>query len=207
MTPGLWHHRWRPTHFVLIVDDFGVEYVKKKDTDHLQKVLKTHHKISQDWEGKNFSGINLEWNYAPNHADQTCCLSMKHYISDLLIAIDHPAPRQHQLSPHRCKEIQYGSKVKHAHEEETSTPLEAGGIRPVKQIVGALLWVGHKVNNKLLVALSAIDGFTPPINSLFLMLEARMQIKTFFFSIFFILYPVNFSPSLLSLSPTPAPWA
>ena len=52
-TPGLWCHRWRPINFVLIVDDFGVEYVRKKDADHLAKILKTHHKISQDWEGKN----------------------------------------------------------------------------------------------------------------------------------------------------------
>ena len=26
-TPGLWRHKWRPVQFVLIVDDFGVEYV------------------------------------------------------------------------------------------------------------------------------------------------------------------------------------
>jgi len=28
-TPGLWRHKWRPIQFVLIVDDFGVEYVGK----------------------------------------------------------------------------------------------------------------------------------------------------------------------------------
>ena len=26
-TPGLWHHNWLPITFVLLVDDFGVEYV------------------------------------------------------------------------------------------------------------------------------------------------------------------------------------
>ena len=36
-TPGLWRHRCRPIQFVLIVDDFGVEYVRKKDADHLEK--------------------------------------------------------------------------------------------------------------------------------------------------------------------------
>ena len=76
-TPGLWHHRWRPIQFVLIVDDFGVEYVRKKDADHLAKTLKKHHTISQDWEGKKFYGIDLTWTYAPNHADWTCRLSMK----------------------------------------------------------------------------------------------------------------------------------
>ena len=137
--PGLWRHRWRPIHFVLIVDNFGVEYVRKKDADHLTKIMKTHHKISQDWEGKKYSGINLDWNYAPNHADRTCRLSMKNYISDLLIVFDHSAPRRRQLSPHRCREIQYGSKVQHAHEEDTSTPLDTESQRRAQQIVGALL--------------------------------------------------------------------
>ena len=43
MTPGLWRHRWLPIQFVLIVDDFGVEYVRKKDADHLAKTLKKYH--------------------------------------------------------------------------------------------------------------------------------------------------------------------
>ena len=28
-TPGLWIHKWCPIQFVLIVDDFGIEYVWK----------------------------------------------------------------------------------------------------------------------------------------------------------------------------------
>ena len=76
-TPGMWRYRWRSIHFVLLTDGFGVEYVRKKDVDHLAKILKTHRKISQNWEGKKLPGINLEWKYAPNHADRTCHLSMK----------------------------------------------------------------------------------------------------------------------------------
>ena len=36
------------------MDDFGVEYVGKKYDHHLSNVLKEHHKISKDWEGKIF---------------------------------------------------------------------------------------------------------------------------------------------------------
>ena len=89
--------------------------------------------------GEDFSGINLEWNYAPNHADQTCRLPMKNYISDLLIALDHSAPKWRQLSPHRYKEIQYDSKVQHTHQEDTSSSLETDDIRRVQNIVGAFL--------------------------------------------------------------------
>ena len=157
-TPGLWRHKWRPIQFVLIVDDFGVEYVRKKDAHHLAKTLEKYHTISQDWDGKKFSGIDLDWTYAPKHADRTCRLSMKNYITNLLIALNHPMPKKPQLSPHRCKEIKYGSKVQHALEEDTSSPLDPAGIQRVQQIVGALLWIGRAVNNKLLVALSAIGS-------------------------------------------------
>ena len=39
-TPGLWKHKWRPIQFVLIVDDFGVEYVGEQHAHHLANVLK-----------------------------------------------------------------------------------------------------------------------------------------------------------------------
>ena len=34
-TPGLWRHKWRPVTFSLIVDEFGVKYVGKKQAEHL----------------------------------------------------------------------------------------------------------------------------------------------------------------------------
>ena len=38
-TPGLLRHKWRTKQFMLIVDDFGIEYVKNQDADHLASVL------------------------------------------------------------------------------------------------------------------------------------------------------------------------
>ena len=63
-----------------------------------------------------------------------------------------------QLSPHRYKPISYGSNVQVAPEEETSKPLNESSVQRVQQIVGALLWIGRAVNNKVLVALSAIGS-------------------------------------------------
>ena len=34
-TPGLWHHKWRPILFSLIVDDFRIKYIRKQHVDHL----------------------------------------------------------------------------------------------------------------------------------------------------------------------------
>ena len=61
-TPGLWCHKWRPIQFVLLVDDFGIEYVGKEHAVHLLKTLEKNYEITTDWEGKNFAGINLSWN-------------------------------------------------------------------------------------------------------------------------------------------------
>ena len=67
-------------------------------------------------------------------------------------------PKKPQCSPHRCKPINYGSKVQLTLEADTSKPLDAAGTRRVQKVFGALLWIGRAVNNKLLVALSAIGS-------------------------------------------------
>ena len=63
-TPGFWTHTWRPISFTLCVDDFGVKYVGKKHAEHLLAVLKASYKISNDWSGKRYLGIDLDWEFA-----------------------------------------------------------------------------------------------------------------------------------------------
>ena len=143
---------------MLIVDDFGLEYLGEQHAHYLASVLKEHHEFSQDWKGEKFAGIDLQWNYAAKHRDRTCRLSMNNYIATLLIKFGHPTPKKPQLSPHKCKTVNYGSKIQMAPEEDASKPLNEAGIRRVHKIVGALLWVDRAVNNKLLVAQSAIES-------------------------------------------------
>jgi hypothetical protein len=40
-TPGFWYHESQPITFTLVVDNFGVKYVKKEDVDCLIASLKT----------------------------------------------------------------------------------------------------------------------------------------------------------------------
>ncbi len=47
-TPGLWRHKWRPVTFVLIVDDFGIQYVQKRHADHLLEALQQDYKVTTD---------------------------------------------------------------------------------------------------------------------------------------------------------------
>ena len=63
-----------------------------------------------------------------------------------------------QLSPHKQHPIDYGATQQLVKPTDTSKPLNEKGIKRIQGIVGALLYVGRAVNNKLLVALSAIGS-------------------------------------------------
>ena len=124
---------------MLIVDDFCVEYVRRKHAENLASVLKKYHEISEDWEGKSFSGIDLIWDYAQKHSARTCRMSMTRYIAKLLFNVGHKLPVKKQISPHRCREITYVIKVQQAPEEYSSTALYEKGVIQVQQIIGSLL--------------------------------------------------------------------
>ena len=99
-TPGLWRHKWRPVTFVLIVDDFGIQYVQKRHADHLLEALQQDYKVTTDWTGTKFAGIDIEWDYKK----RTCRLSMKGYIDEMLLKYNHPRPRKPQHAPHAHRE-------------------------------------------------------------------------------------------------------
>ena len=83
---------------------------------------------------------------------------MKSYIKTLPVKLNHPMPIKPQLSPQKCREVKYGSKTQLAPEDYTSKPLNDAGIHQVQTIVGALLWIGRALNNKLIISLSAIGS-------------------------------------------------
>ena len=61
--PGLWQHQTHPLQFSPVVDAFRVKYEQQADITHLLDTLKTILKIYEDWDGKIYCGINLEWYY------------------------------------------------------------------------------------------------------------------------------------------------
>ena len=47
--------------FMLVVDDFRIIYIKKKDTDHLISSIQEKYEVTQDWTGGIYCGIKLRW--------------------------------------------------------------------------------------------------------------------------------------------------
>jgi hypothetical protein len=81
---------------------------------------------------------------------------MPGYINNLLIKFKHPCPCKAQFSPYKCLPISYGAKTQLTPESDTSDLLDDSRKHRIHEIIGSLLYYALAVDNKLLVALSAI---------------------------------------------------
>ena len=95
LTPGLWRHKSQPITFSLVVDNFGVKYVGKKNANQLLTSLCKLYTVTVDWTGRIFSGMNLEWNYIEKYVD----VSMPGYIPYMLHHFQHSISVQCQYAP------------------------------------------------------------------------------------------------------------
>jgi hypothetical protein len=138
--------------FSLIVDDVGVEYVGIEHFNFLLDILKKYHGVQFNMAGDKLAGIPITWDYPNKH----CRISMPGYIDNLLIKFKHPRPSKPRLLPHACLPIAYGAKTQFAPDDDASALLSEIRKRRIQEIVGSLLYYARAVDNKLLVALSAI---------------------------------------------------
>ena len=83
---------------------------------------------------------------------------MDGYIFDIRNKYGHPKLEKPQHSLHKYRPINYGTTKQLSQAGDTSPGLDTKGIKRVQVIVGALLYVGRAVNNKLPVALSKIGA-------------------------------------------------
>lgn len=102
--------------------------------------------------GDKFAGIHIKWDYP----GKRCRISMDGYIKNLLIKFKHPRPTKPCLSPYKCAPITYGAKIQLAPATGASQLLDDDRKHRIQEIVGSLLYYARAVDNKLLVALSAI---------------------------------------------------
>jgi hypothetical protein len=81
---------------------------------------------------------------------------MPGYISLLLLKYKHPQPAKPQLSPYKCLPITYGAKLHITPDPDALELFDANRKCCVQEFVGSLLYYAQVVDNKLLMALSAI---------------------------------------------------
>jgi hypothetical protein len=152
ITPGYWHHDWCPISFTLIVGDFGVKYINKGNVDRLASILKQDYKIGINWEGMQYLGLMLDWDYATRKVH----LSKPGYIEKNLVQFGHVFPTKPQMQPHPHTIPTYGATVQYAKAIEASPAATKNKEKYIHQVIGVLLYYGQAVDSTILVGLSSL---------------------------------------------------
>jgi len=153
LTPGLFRHQNYPNiAFCLTVDDFGVKYVDKKEALHLKDTLEKHYEVTTDWEGTNYCGLDLDWDYDK----RICDISIKGYVKKALQRFEHPPPSRPQHAPSKWTAPVYGAPQQFAEDEDTTQALRKEQTRLLREIIGTFLFYARAVDNTMLVALGTL---------------------------------------------------
>ena len=149
--PGLWKHKQHPIAFTLVVDNFGIKYVDKAGIQHLLQALQTKYKVTKDWEGTQYIGLIIAWDYNA----RTCKIAMPGYIKRALQQFKHSKPKKSKDATHCWIKPTY-SKLMQFAEVDNSPFLDAGNKKRIQEVLGTLLYYAQAVNNTMLVALNSI---------------------------------------------------
>ena len=139
--------------FFLIVDNFGIKYVGKEHAVHLLTCL-THYydKVTTDWKGELYAGINLEWNYE----ERWVKANMKGYVASLRQRFNHKMPDKPVHSPYKAAPKVYGTDAQNTIKEEDSPRSTDEDTHIVQQVVGVCLYYGRAIDDTIIPAFSAI---------------------------------------------------
>jgi hypothetical protein len=150
--PGLWTHDPRPISFTLVVDYFGIKYVRKEHALHLLNILKEHYEIAVDWTGNKFIRLTMDWDYP----DQKVHISMPGYIKKALTRFGHERPKRKQNSPHKHVAPIYGTRAQYVKPENPSPLLSKREKTYIQVVTSTLLYYARVVNSTILTTLNAI---------------------------------------------------
>jgi hypothetical protein len=154
LTHGLWKHATHPVMSTMVVEDFGIKYIGKEHVDYLVNALKHDYKVTEDWTGGLYCGIELDWDYK----NKTVDLSMPGYISNALYKFQHKEPLRPQHAPYPTQTPHYDSKVQLAPELDTPAYLSPAGKKRIQQVIGFLLYYGRTIDPTILTSISALTS-------------------------------------------------
>eukprot|EP00804_Cyclotella_cryptica_P004359 CCRYP_017999-RA/>CCRYP_017999-RA protein AED:0.23 eAED:0.24 QI:0/0/0/1/0/0/4/0/900 len=153
IVPGLWKHKTKNIKFVLVVDDFGIKYLKKEDLDHLIKSLEKYYEVTVDLEGKEYVKIKLDWDYNKREVH----LSMMPYLQKALRQFNNVVPTKQEDSPYPHIEPKYGAKQQFV-QYDTSAPVGKEEQKYVQKLTGKFNWYARGVDSTMLTPISALTA-------------------------------------------------
>jgi hypothetical protein len=119
---------------------------------HLINILKKHYEVKEDWEGRQYLGIIMDW----DHRNHKVHLSMPEYVERALARFGHPLPSKLQHQPHQHAIPMYGATVQYAKPVDTSQQLLPTEKKFIQEVIGVFLYYSCVVDSTMLTALSAI---------------------------------------------------
>ncbi len=124
----------------------------KEHADHLIACIKEKFKITEDWLGDLYCGINLKWDYIK----QTLEISMPGYIKLQLLKYKHVVAPRPQQCPYSQEPQKYGTKAQAPLHPDTTRKLDKDEIKKIQKIVGGILYYERAVDMTVLMTLSTI---------------------------------------------------
>ena len=80
---GLWRHVYRPISIILVVGNFGIDYVVREHADQLTIAIKTHYKKSQQIRKNNCTTVKQWSGIIKNNLNTYQCQDMKKKIAPI----------------------------------------------------------------------------------------------------------------------------
>ncbi len=150
--PGYWQHDWCPISFTLVVDDFGMKCIDKNTVKHLMSIIKQDYTIDTNWEGTQYLGLTLDWDYTKHKVH----LSMPGYIKNALIHFSHEPPDKPQMQPYPHTTHTYSTTVQYAKAADSSPAATKAEEKYIWQVIGVLLYYGRAVDATIITGLSSL---------------------------------------------------
>ena len=139
--------------FCLCVDDFGVQYHSRADLDHLINALQQFYKITIDWNGTDYCGLHLDWNYTDKYVD----MSMPGYIKRLLDRLQHKKPSKPVDAPHAWRKPTYGRAQQHSFPDDTLPLLTKLAANLLQSTISSLFFYSRAVDPYMLPGLNEVS--------------------------------------------------
>ena len=152
-TDGLFKHITRDISFTLVVDDFGIKYLRDEDVDHLLKIMRLKYTFKVDMDAKQYIGIHLDWNYTTR---ELIC-SMKGYVQQALMELEHVSKSRHQNAPSPVVRPEYGARIQYATDDDTPK-LDDSKIKFLQRVVGKFLYYARAIDTTMAHAINDIGA-------------------------------------------------
>ena len=117
------------------------------------KCHQKYFKCSIDWEGQNYLGLTLDWNYTKIYAG----ISMHGYIPTTLQKLHHKPPARPQDAPHPWNKPAYGKRVQLAIQKFSAPKINSEDTKRVQSINRTFLYYTRALDPTMLPSLNELS--------------------------------------------------